>query len=168
MTCLGRAVLEFLSCGAEVDQGEQHEDSGSDNCDNRIRLRDGVLNNMGCGCRVLGQNIECPRIYVRVFKFCAVTRRFVSNNAAVGCRARGQDVVSVRIYGGVEHFRNPDIVGQAALPSLVVVGRQNEKIVARTTAIYYSIAVFGRVSALVLPAIPALNLFRILSTDQFE
>ena len=45
-----------------------------------------------------------------------------------------QNVVSVQIYGGVEHFRNPGIVGQAALPSSVVVGRKNGNIVARTTA----------------------------------
>ena len=84
-----------------------------------------------------------------------MARRLVSVNVALGCRA-GCGLCS--IYGGVEHFRNPGIVGQAALPLLVVVGRKNGNIVARTTASYLSIAVFLLVSALVHPAIPALNL----------
>ena len=53
VTCLGRAVSDLLGCGAEVDQGEQQEDSGSDDCDNRIRSGERELN-MGCGCRILG------------------------------------------------------------------------------------------------------------------
>ena len=79
-----------------------------------------------------------------------------------------QNVVSVQIYGGVEHFRNPGIVGQAALPSSVVVGQKNGNIAARTTASYFDPAVFAWISALVHQAIPALNLIQGFERDQFE